>query len=418
MRTSLLVILSIAAASTGAAKPAEAPITGPARPGMESFDNLVSSFIKIHKVPGAALAVVRDGKIVYARGFGYADPAAGEAMKPDSLFRVASLSKPITSAAIMRLVDRGKLSLDDRAVDILALKLIDNGKIDPRFRKVTLRHLLTHSGGWDRAKSGDPMFRPVEIARSMGLTPPAGAQQVARYMLTQPLDFDPGRRQAYSNFGYCLLGRIIEAKTKLSYEQYVCKSLLAKIGITRMRIGRSMKAKRAKGEVAYHTRDKGAAPSVFPPLGARVPAQYGGMHLEAMDAHGGWIASAIDLVRFAREFDSPASSRILSAKSIAATFARPNDNNDPAYYAFGWSVRPVGDKGKANTWHSGAFAGSSTLLVRRHDGLDWAVLFNMDMSAGGKYLVDEIDPLVHRAADAVKVWPEVDLLDAGLIKSR
>jgi N-acyl-D-amino-acid deacylase len=263
------------------------------------------------------------------------------------------------------------------------------------------------------------MFRPVKIAKSLSQTPPASAQQVAQYMLTAPLDFAPGSRYAYSNFGYCLLGRIIEKKTQMPYEQYVQKHLLARAGITKMQIGRSLATKRAAGEVTYHTRNKQMARSVFPPkLGRLVPIQYGGMNVEAMDAHGGWIASAIDLVRFAREFDSPKTSRLLSEKSITATFARPNAKKTPAYYALGWSVRPVGKNGKANTWHSGGFAGSSTLLVRRHDGLGWAVLFNMAATADGKALASVIDPLVHHAADAVKTWPETELTEKKRVKSQ
>ncbi|MDP6546170.1 MAG: serine hydrolase domain-containing protein [Phycisphaerae bacterium] len=418
MRIALLVILTIAPSVLGEPAPAPIPVTGPARAGMESFDKLMISFVRTHRIPGATLAVVRKGKIVYARGFGYADPTARKAMQPDSLFRIASISKPITSAAIMQLVDRKKLRLSDRVFDILDLKPIGGGKIDPRLKKITVRQLLLHTGGWDRSKSGDPMFRPIKIAKAFGESPPASSEQIARYMLTVPLDFDPGSRMAYSNFGYCLLGRVIEARGRMSYQQYVRKHVLAKAGVTQMRIGRSLRAKRAKAEVTYHTRKNRTMPSVFPPVGRPVPAQYGGMHVEAMDAHGGWIASAIDLVRFAREFDSPSTSRILSAESITATFARPNDKKDAAYYALGWSVRPVGKNGKANTWHTGGFAGSSTLLVRRHDGLDWAVLFNMACTAKGRYLADEIDPLVHRAANAVKVWPEIDLLEAKLIKSR
>ena len=412
-------MLTIAPSVLGKSAPAPLPVTGPARAGMESFDNLMISFVRTHRIPGATLAVVRKGKIVYARGFGYADPAARKAMRPDSLFRIASISKPITSAGIMQLVDRKKLRLTDRVFDILDIKPVGKGKIDPRLKKVTVRQLLLHTGGWDRSRSGDPMFRPVKIAKAFGLDPPASSKQIARYMLTVPLDFDPGRRHAYSNFGYCLLGRVIEARTNMTYEQYIRRHVLAKVGVTRMRIGRSLPAKRARGEVTYHTRNKQTMPSIFPPnVGRPADAQYGGMHIEAMDAHGGWIASAIDLVRFAREFDSPGTCRFLSAGSIAATFARPDGEKGAAYYAFGWSVRPIGNRGKANTWHTGGFAGSSTLLVRRHDGLDWAVLFNMARTEKGRYLADVIDPLVHRAADAVKVWPEIDLLEAKLIKLR
>jgi len=421
MNVSLLAMLTAAVAAAGPT----VPVTGPNRPGMKSFDDLMISFMKTHRVPAAALAVVRKGKIVYARGFGYADLAGKTPTRPDALFRIASVSKPITSAAIMQFVEQRKLSLSDRVLDILPGRPHGRGRLDPKLKRVTIRHLLLHTGGWDRSRSGDPMFRSVRIAKALGVPPPAGAGHVAKYMLSVPLDFDPGSRHVYSNFGYCLLGRVIEAKTGLTYEQYVRRHVLAPVGITRMRIGRTLPEHRADGEVTYHTRNKHMAPRVFPPnVGRRVPEQYGGWHLEAMDAHGGWIGSAIDLVRFARQFDSPGDCRILGTASIAATFARPagpagfDKAGKPkaAYYGFGWMVRPVGKGGRANTWHAGALGGASSLLVRRHDGLDWAVLFNMKSTAKGQVLAFAIDPLLHKAAAAVKAWPETDVLKAGLLK--
>ena len=400
------------------------PVTGPPVAGMESFDKLMTSFIRTHRLPGGALAVVRNGKIVYARGFGLADQDTAAPVRPDTLFRIASVSKPITSAAVMQLVERKTLRLDDRVFDILPGAAAGKGRVDPRLKKVTVRHLLTHTGGWDRGKSFDPMFRPVRIAKSLSVAPPAGADQVVRYMLTVPPDFAPGSRYAYSNFGYCLLGRIIEAKTGRTYEQYVRRSVLAPCGITRMRIGATLRRGRGRSEATYYCRKQRLVPCVFPPdLGKEAPEQYGGFHLEAMDAHGGWIASAIDLVRFARQFDAPEACRILTPASIAATFARPggvaghsaDGKPKAAYYAFGWLVRPVGGGGRANTWHAGALPGTSSLLVRRHDGLDWAVLFNMRNTAAGRGLAAEIDPLLHKAAAAVTTWPDTDLLEAGLL---
>ena len=396
------------------------PVTGQAVKGTESFDRMMISFMRTHGVPGGALAVVRNGHVVYARGFGHADLATRTPVQPDALFRIASVSKPITSAAVMQLVEHKVLRLTDRVFDILRLTPAGKGRLDPRLKQITVAHLLLHTGGWDRTKSVDPMFRSVQIAEALGTPPPARADQIARAMLTVPLDFTPGARQAYSNFGYCLLGRIIEARTGQTYPQYVRKHVLAPAGITRMRIGRSLKKHRADGEVTYYMRDNRTLPCVFPPNAGRpVPEPYGGWHVEAMDAHGGWIASAIDLVRFAREFDSPRTCRILTPASIAATFARPparagadgNRTPDPTYYGFGWQVRPVGANGRANTWHAGSLGGTSSLLVRRHDGLDWAVLFNMTRTAKGVILAHAIDPLVHRAAAAVTTWPETDILE-------
>src|SRR5947208_951497 len=116
-------------------------------------------------------------------------------------------------------------------------------------------------------------------------------------MLGQPLDFDPGMSWAYSNFGYCVLGRIIEKITGRPYEKYVREEVLAPAGITRMRIGASLRAQGSQGEAAYYTRSNSTVRSVFD--NAQVPLPYGGFYLEAMDAHGGWLASAVDLARFA-----------------------------------------------------------------------------------------------------------------------
>lgn len=141
-----------------------------------------------------------------------------------------------------------------------------------------------------------------------------------------------------------------------------------------------------------------------------------------MDSHGGWIASAVDLVRFASAFDVPDRSSILRPASIDAMFARPagsagqNPDGSPkdVYYGCGWDVRPVGKQGGRNTWHAGGLDGTSTLLVRRHDGLNWAVLFNCREGADDKELAAAIDGAMHVAADAVTAWPRTDQFDRWL----
>src|SRR5262249_38714238 len=156
-----------------------------------------------------------------------------EPVRPRSLFRIASVSKPITSAAVLQLVEQGKLGLDDRVVDLLDVR--HNGDpiapADPRLKRVTIRHLLQHRGGWDRDKSFDPMFRSVRIAREFGTRPPAGPELIIASMWKRPLDFDPGARSCYSNFGYCVLGRVIEKVSGISYEAYVREHILAPLGI-------------------------------------------------------------------------------------------------------------------------------------------------------------------------------------------
>lgn len=385
-----------------AAAPAEQlPITGRADPRLAPLDDLMTGFLKEHHIPGGALAVSKDGRLIYARGFGYADVEAKEPVQPDSLFRIASVSKPLTAAAVMQLVEHGKLSLDDKVFELLGAQpyLPPGKKLDPRLSKITVRDLLTHAGGWDRGKSGDPMFKAREIARDLGVASPPKPVDIIRWVAGRPLDFDPGTQSSYSNFGYCVLGRIVERAGGKSYERFVQDEVLRPLGITRMQVGRTLAPGRVNGEVRYYA-EKESSDSVFGAPGMRVEGPYGAWCLESMDAHGGWIASAPDLVKFAAGLGEPG--RVLKSESLATMWARPAyaDPKAAAYYAFGWMVRPVGKS--MNTWHNGSLPGTSTLLVRRHDGLVWAVLFNTrEGDPAGK-----IDPLVHKAVDAVKEWPQ------------
>jgi CubicO group peptidase (beta-lactamase class C family) len=381
---------------------------------------MMRSFLAEHGVPGAAVAVARQGRLIYARGFGYADVDWREPIQPDTLFRIASVSKPVTAAAILKLVDDGRLTLDSCVASYLpdAVQLSSDKIRDSRWRDITIRQLLQHRGGWDREQSFDPMFRSVEIATRLERQPPAAPHDIIRFMLDEPLDFEPGLRFAYSNFGYCLLGRVIERASGMDYEAFVRREVLGPMGIGRMRIGKTLCADRAEGETHYYEPGSPTGPAVVgSPLGIPVPRPYGAWYLEAMDAHGGWIASAIDLVRFATQMQRAKPLGILSRSSLDAMAACPpgaaghGDDGAPkdVYYGLGWSVRPVGRAGKSNRWHTGRFSGSSTILVIRHDGLCWAVLFNTSETGGGRAPAETIDPLVHQAADAVGSWPERDL---------
>lgn len=403
------------------------PITGAGHPDLASFDELMVSFLREHEIPGAALAVARGGKLVYARGFGYADRERREPVQPEALFRIASLSKPITAAAIFTLIEQGKLRLDDRALPLLGVTphLAPGASVDPRLETITIRQLLQHTAGFDRDKSFDPMFRSLSIAEALGVPCPAEPLHIIRYMAGRPLDFNPGERGAYSNFGYCVLGRVIEKVSGQPYADYVRARVLAPLGITDMRIGRTLPEGRAPGEVRYYPSETKPRPACVGQIGEPAPMPYGVWYLEAMDAHGGWIASAPGLVRFASHLQPPGNPALLSVRTAAEMFRQrvftttapaSGPTSRPAVeYACGWNVRRVGRR--FNAWHTGLLSGTSSILVRRQDGLTWAVLFNGDADAAGQRPASVIDPLVHRAADAVKRWPEIDLFPVSAGKT-
>ena len=356
------------------------------------LDEMMVDFLDRHDVPGAALAVSEDGALVYSRGFGLIERGHRERVSATSLFRIASISKPITAVCVLQLVERGELSLEANPFELIGFGEALGGAV---------RQLLSHRGGWDRSASYDPMFQTLRIKRELGLSTTPSARDIIRFMLSEPLDFDPGEGYAYSNFGYCVLGRVIEAVTGDPYEEAVRERVLAPLGIEGMRIGRSLPEDRAPDEVAYHDQ-KGRYREPVKAPGRRVPIGYS-HDQEVMDAHGAWIASAADLARFAVAFSDPAACPLLSEESVHTMWAPQEEQPGAVWYGLGWLVRDVGG-GRRNTWHNGLLTGgTSTIMVRRHDGLSWAVLFNTDRSAGsGETLAGLIDPLVHRAVDKAK----------------
>jgi N-acyl-D-amino-acid deacylase len=401
-------------------RPSLARAASPNRPRLkktitpaDAFDPELESFMSRRGIPGGALAVSRHGRIVYSRGYGWADRAQRLPARADSLFRIASISKPITAAGILRLLETQRLTLETKVLEIIQLSPHSEKERAPdeRWTRITIRQLLQHTGGWDREQSFDPMFRPRLIAEKVGTPAPASAESVIRYMLGRPLDFEPGTRYAYSNFGYCLLGRVIERLSGQSYESFVREQVLAPLGIQRMRLGATLAPGQAEGEARYYTADEALADSVFPAQPGRVPWPYGGFNLEAMDAHGGWLAPAIELVRFATMLEPKEPYSLLKPETLSTLSEPPpppvsrqaDGSVADHYYGCGWMIRPVRGPEKANYWHSGSLPGTATLLVRRWDGLCWAVLFNQ-RSEDKKHPDSAIDPALHRAADAVTVW--------------
>jgi N-acyl-D-amino-acid deacylase len=259
------------------------------------------------------------------------------------------------------------------------------------------------------------MFQSVKFAEQLGVKPPAASGDVIRAMITQPLDFDPGTRYAYSNFGYNLLGRVIENVSGQTYEAYVQQHVLKPIGIERMRIGGTRLENRIEGEVRYY--DAGTGRSVFAgDLGHSVPHPYGAWHLEAMDSHGGWVASAVDLARFVTAMDDFDNCPLLCRASIEAMFGRPNGEAgaDPdgkpkdVFYALGWQVRDLGD-GRYNRWHTGSLPGTTTIMIRRHDGRNFVGLLNTRVSPATSPLGGDLDREINSASARVDSWPDYDL---------
>lgn len=398
--------------------------TGRSLPGLEPFDTLMQPFIEKNQPLGASLAVAHRGRLVYAKGFGSADLSRKRQVQPTSLFRIASLSKPITAVAIMTLVQQGKLTLDEPIVPRLNLKFLPNDPqrwADPRLAEITVRHCLQHTGGFDTAASGDPFAMSQQIQATLKVDFPLSKRDVLRFALSRKLDFAPGTRHAYANVGYLMLGQLIEQVSEQSYGEFVQQTVLQPMNIRNMRLARTLPKHRVAGEVEYRDARNRTGSNVLGERGIDpVPFPYGIERIENLAAVGGWLASSVDMVRFTSGLFFPDEQAVLSNESLKTMFAPPqidgeSFSNNQAYYACGWLTRPSpGSLLPWTCWHTGSLTGVSTLLVSRADGVSWCALFNQDSAADGKAYARKIDGPLHAPANAIIDWPEGDLFEEYL----
>jgi N-acyl-D-amino-acid deacylase len=392
---------------------------GQAVPELSAFDDVMTGLVADWELPGGQLAVAKDGRLAFNRAYGLADVETGEPFLPRSLCRIASVSKAITTVAVLALVDDGRLALDDRAFRLLAALPPPMGApTDPRLDEITIEHLLIHAGGWDNATGVDPQEQPWtwREAGVLGVAAPPSAEEIVRAMKGEQLDFDPGTMSVYSNFCFNVLGRVIEQVSGQPYEAFVREHVLAPAGVTPMRIGRTRLKEKAPGEVRYYAPPgQPPFPSIFPGEGYG-PAAYAAFYLESLDAHGGWIASAADLVRFATAVDGQRGPALLRPETVEAMLRTPRPaapmgsagtgSAEPGM-GLGWDVLPAGD---GFDWsHAGALIGTSVAwLERTHDGLAIAFTFNSQPADGEGFFRAAI-PAIHQAAAAVTAWPDHDL---------
>ncbi|HWV24481.1 MAG TPA: serine hydrolase domain-containing protein [Thermomicrobiales bacterium] len=396
--------------------PGATPISGDAMPELSRFDTIITEMMAKWSLPGGQLAISHGDRLVFNRGYGYASIEDREAVSPTSRFRIASNTKPITGVAILQLIDAGRLTLDTPVFPLLNLPEAPNAPKDPRLDSITVEQLLVHAGGWDSASTGmDPQYLPYPLMAShiFRAEDPAEAKTIVRYMQGQPLDFDPGTKSAYSNFGFNVLGRVIERVSGLPYEQFVIENTLTPAGITSMAIGGTTLAERLPEEVRYYSPEGlEPRPSVYPGEGY-VPVGYGSFYLRSLDAHGGWIATAADMVQFALAIDGTRGTALLTPESVKAMeeTARPKAAAAGAgntATATGLAFNTMAADGGWQWTHAGALEGSNSAWLLRTPKSTIAFVFNTlprDLDS----FFGEIIPALQRELTSTTTWPTTDL---------
>jgi N-acyl-D-amino-acid deacylase len=376
------------------------PVTGKAGPGLELLDEGMRKIMDHHGIPGAAFALAKNGKLVFAKGYGWANVAKGEPVQPDTLFGLASLSKPITAVATLKLVEQGKLDLDDRVFEVINhIKPPRGARVDPRLGSVTVRQCLNHSGGWDRAVTGDCINWEPQICRAYRIAPPLSVHQFIRFTLGLPLNFNPGTDVKYSNVGYIILGEVVAKVSGQPYDRFVIENVLKPMGINRA----SLHARNGKyllGEALRHL-----AGTLIP-----LPA----MKLPMVDAAGGWSCSVVDMVRFLTNLDGSRGQSVLSEKTRTRMMEPPpapiRPRADGTHYGLGWDSVVV--KGKTFAYFKdGSYQGMRTYMKRLPTGVNWALLYNASMEFDPQDMQTASATIheVRRHVESIGKYPDIDL---------
>lgn len=366
----------------------------------------VNTFLRKWSIAGASVAIAKEGKLIFARGFGFTDTSSLTETQPYNLFRIASISKLVTAIAIMKLSEEGKLSLDGKVFGpegILNDPYFDNPK-DERVYDITVAQLLSHEGGWTQ-RYGDQMFMPLVIAEDLGVQPPVDTKTILRFALNKNLHYAPGKGRAYSNLGYSVLGLIVEKVSGMAYDEYCKEKILQPMGIYDMTLAHNLATEKAPFEVSYYeSSNMGPKPSIFG-TGELVPPSNGGNDIRALGGAGAWLSSAPDLMRLLLSVDGfNTKPDILNDKSI--TFMTDNSNG---YAPVGWKGTVI----DGTWWRTGSFSGTAGMMKRQPDGLSWVVLLNTS-AWNGPDIYSYIDRMMIKAVSQIESWPDEDLLSQSL----
>lgn len=360
---------------------------GPAPSAIQPIYDAINGFMNTNGIPGMSLAIARNGRLVFARGFGLADQAANAWVHPDNRFRVASVSKIMTAVGVLRLRDGvgGTLtSLDETLFGSGSLfgNLYGTPPYSLRQQAMTVRELLSHTSGW----TNDPVAFDNTLDH---------AAKISTQLDTVAVSHPPGTFYSYQNINFITAARVIEQVSGLSYGQYIKNQVLAPCGITAMEIGHQTLAGRLSNEAVYYQNplNPGDPYSINPGL---------------MDGSTAWVARPIDLLLLMRRIDgSDVQADIISTNRFKDMVSGNAASVSQAAYGLATIL------GGSYFGHNGGMAGTCAWLYHRTDGFDVAFVCNTTpfTNDGGSF---NLKAYIDNAINAIppSAWPDYDLFNS------
>jgi CubicO group peptidase (beta-lactamase class C family) len=329
---------------SASASPTERDTVAPA----ERVDAYLNAEISRQRIPGLALAVVKDGRLVLAKGYGLASVELNVPVTPETVFEIGSLTKQFTATAIMMLVEQGKLGLDEKINQRLT-------GLPEAWKDVTVRHLLTHT-------SGIKSYTSLADFPHLAITPTSLAEMV-RATGQFPLEFPSGQGWQYSNSGYYLLGWVVEEASGQSYPEFLNAHIFRPLGMSSTQVNDPRRL--VKNRAVGYTREDGQLRN----------APY--VDMSWPYAAGAIVSNVIDLAKWDAAISSH---RLITSSSLEQMWtpvALTSGRTVP--YGFGWDLSPT--NGRQTMAHGGSIPGFLTFMARYpEDRLTVIVLTNADFS--------------------------------------
>jgi CubicO group peptidase (beta-lactamase class C family) len=337
------------------------------------LDAVVNNYMSTQGVTGMSIAITKNGRLVFAKGYGYADPVTKEVMSPNHTMRIMSISKSVTAAGIMNLMDQNKIKMDQHVFGPNSIlgSVYATPADKPKLNQITVWQLLHHNSGL-RTCNGEPEF----------WDPSKSKDDVMKMLLADPnlLKYDPNTKSEYSNTGYFILSCIIEKISGQSYETFIRNNVLTPAGVgSSMYVGLATGGLKP-GEAHYTPNTK--------------------ENLQLWAGFGGWVARPIDLVKYLGKVDGAAPPTDIISASTHDTLTK--DTPLSPGYGCGWIVS--GDMQS----HNGAHGASRSWLAEIGNELSFAVIVNSppsnDPGGHGKML-----NVLSAAIKSVSAFPSYDL---------
>ena len=303
-----------------------------AQNGLESsIDQFIRAEMERQKIPGVSLAVVRDGKPMLVKGYGFANLEHQVPVKPETIFQSGSVGKQFTATAIMLLVEEGKIGLDEKISKYL-------GEVPEGWKNITIRHLLSHTGGM------------TDYPRDFDFRKDYSEDDLLKRSKEVPVAFAPGEKWAYSNLGYVTLGIIINKVSGKFYGDFLQERVFKPLGMTTARI--ISEADIVPNRAAGYRLDKGELKNqgwVSPSLNTT--------------ADGALYLTVHDMMKWDEALRS---GKILKKASLEEMWSPVKLNSGLTHpYGFGWAVRSV--NGHRRVEHGGAWQGFKAHIARYLD---------------------------------------------------